>query len=156
MARIVRKTFPYALLVVLLCVPFLMGPICDGGGGNGGGTTPTVSAVQLHVKWNTGFPNISCTGRLIWAFTPGTLTGSSGQSSPFNIDHDYSSNTDGSGACYFSELVGNMKIGTWTIAVTDGIWTTSCVQTLAAGNNSVKFTINRAGCTTGLSGYPGD
>ncbi len=156
MAKIVRKTFPYALLIVLLCVPFLMGPICDGGGGGGNGG-PTVAAANLSVKWNTGFPNINCTGRLIWTFTPGTLTGASGQSSTFTIDHDYSNTTDAYGACYFPELVTNIKVGTWTIAVTDGAgWAASCVQTLAAGTNTVKFTIYRAGCTSGLSPYPGD
>lgn len=156
MAKIVKKTVPYALLIVLLCVPFLMGPICNGGG-NGGGTTPSVAAVQLSVKWNTGFPNISCTGRIVWNFSPVSLTGTSGQASPFTVDHNYSSTSDGSGVCIFSDMVGNMRIGTWNIsAASPGGWATSCQVTLAGGNNMVKFAINRAGCTTGLSPYPGD
>ncbi|MCE5194721.1 MAG: hypothetical protein LLF28_04580 [Nitrospiraceae bacterium] len=150
----VKKTFPYLLLSLLFMLPFLMGGICDGGG-NGGGTTPTVAAVNLSVKWPSGFSNVNCTSRLIWNFTPGTLTGTSGTSTPFAVDHNYSSTSDSYGVCYFSDLITNMKVGTWTIAVTDGAWVTSCVQTLAAGTNNLKFTIGRAGCTTGLNPYPG-
>lgn len=152
----IRKTFPYAVLMLLFFVPFLMGSLCNGGGG-GTPTPPTVAAVSLSVKYPTGYSAISCTARLIWNFTPGTLTGTTGTSTPFAVDHNYSTTSNASGDCFFPDLVTNLKVGTWTIQVTDGgTWATNCVQTLAAGTTTLKFTIGRAGCTTGLNPYPGD
>jgi hypothetical protein len=151
-----KKKMSYLFLGLLFCMPFLLGPTCDGGGGGDPEPAKTAS-LNLSVKYPISYSAMECTSRMVWAFTPGVLTGSEGQSNQFTLDRNYSDTSDAMKNCYFTEMVGGLKAGTWTIEVTNGAnWLTSCVQTLGAGTTMVKFTQGRVGCTTGLAPYPGD
>jgi hypothetical protein len=123
-------------------------------------TNPSTQA-QVNLSVRTGpyaIPSTSgrCTGRVIWTFTPISLTGASGRTTAFTIDKFYEVNETTLGRetwCIFNDLAIGLKAGRWRIRAQTPVWATECEATLSNGVNNAKYTQYKNGCTNGLQ-YP--
>jgi hypothetical protein len=120
-------------------------------------TTSTKAQVNLSVR--TGPYTIHsttgrCTGRVIWSFTPISLTGSQGTSTFFSIDKFYEVTETTVGPneiwCIFNDLAIGLKAGRWKIRAQTPVWATECEVSLNNGVNNLKYTQYKNGCTTGI------
>lgn len=139
---------------------------CNGSAG-GGGNPPTKAFLMVEIR-DGGHRNPTDTcrdRRLQFTIDPVSLTGSDGWGDPINIDKAFSSNgptgnSDGWYYCITTHVVtgspiGGLRTGRWRIRAAEGVWSTTCEQTLKAGNNTIRFSLGKQGCTIN-SKFPGE
>ncbi len=123
-----------------------------------GASSTTTADVSLGVRVGVPPGVDRCTLSVTWRLDPVTLTGSTGESTTRTFT---SSGTvtptrmeDDNWYCRVFATTGNLRVGTWRIQAQTPLWATSCDVSLRAGGNSVHFTQNRGGCSTGLFDWP--
>jgi hypothetical protein len=151
-----RKKMYLMLFIVILCLPFMIGDVCNGGGGDGPGPSTGAGSFNLRVKFHSAYgSNIEVTLTVIWSgtYVPGSSTSTDGVDTPFTIEDHFAGTTDTNGDCYFVRYLSNLRPGRWNITATNRAgWSTSCTVDLSPGRNiNVRFTNNCAGCSTGLT-----
>jgi hypothetical protein len=126
----------------------------DPGGGRGGQGSGLAS-VALSIRVGP-FPGPEttqpCTGRMVWTFTPQTLTGASGKTMQFKVDRSFSVQPRRTSPtefyCFYEDNLGatGLRLGTWQIQARSPVWGTTCMVTLHGGANLAHFTQRKGGC----------
>lgn len=123
---------------------------------------PTATVAQVNLSVRTGPYSIHstsgrCTGRVVWTFTPVSLTGITGTSTAFSLDRSYDVFETSVGPseiwCIFNDIAPGLKAGRWKIKAQTPVWGSECEVSLTNGTNVVNFTQYKTGCGTGLQ-YP--
>jgi hypothetical protein len=146
------------LCLVILCIPFMIGDLCDGGGGDDPGPSTGAGSFNLRVKFHSAYgSNIEVNLTVVWSgtYVSGSSDSTVGVDTPFTIEDRFEGITDANGDCYFTRYISNLRPGRWEITARDrGTWSTTCTVDLSPGTNmNVRFTHGCAGCSTGLT-YP--
>jgi hypothetical protein len=125
------------------------------GGQGSGGQGSGVASVALSFRvgpFPFPVPPQPCTGRVVWTFTPQTLTGSSGKTTQFVVDRNYSVRPQPTSPteiyCIYNDNFDatGLRLGTWQIQAQSLVWSTTCVVTLHGGTNFANFTERKSGC----------
>jgi hypothetical protein len=137
------------------------------GGGEATGQPPPPTTAQLFLSADhdvgpfqtTTAPPGFCQATLTWALSPITLTGTTGQATPY-------SNTGTANPvptwlfdapsglytarCPYGHMVGNLRTGTWMVSVNatgaGGSWQAQCQAIVTAGMNGRTFRWGQVGC----------
>jgi hypothetical protein len=147
--------------------PVSVSGTASGGGGSGGGS-PTTAQFLVSVERVLGpysvptVPPGFCRATLTWQLTPGMLTGSTGTATPFTqtsmLDPMPSSKLDSPTGLYFitcgyGQMIGNLRLGTWTLTVMGNwstdlttAWQAQCQVLLLAGLNGRRLAWGQMVC----------
>ena len=137
------------------------------GGGPGTGQPPPPTTGQLFLSANhdlgpfqsTTAPPGFCQATLTWNVTPNSLTGTTGVSTPYTNTvtanptpawlYDAPSGLY-TARCPYGQMVGNLRTGTWTVAISatgaGGSWQAQCQAIVSAGMNARVFRWAQAAC----------
>lgn len=139
--------------------------IVGGGGTSGQPPPPTTGQLFLSANHDLGpfqtstAPPGFCRATFTWTVTPVTLTGTTGNTTPFTNTvtadpaptwlHDPTSNLY-TARCPYGQMVGNLRTGTWTVAVAatgaGEMWQTQCQAIISVGMNGRMFRWGQNGC----------